>query len=465
MRRRVDPPLLLRRLERPAHPGHHRRAACSAGWAPRGSRARSAPRRPARPRPGSTARWPGVAFAGLRARAADRPLGRQPLGLRHPPRAVHPGGAEAGARSWWSIDPRRTPLAKQADLHLAPRPGTDLPLALAAIRWFFENGRADLAFLAEHATGGEELRRRAQPWTFERAAEVAGIAGRRDRGASSTSTPSPRRRVIRTGWGMERNRNGGSAVAAALALPAVAGKFGVRGGGYTMSNSRRRGGPRRRRRRWRSRRPPTRTINMNLLGETLLERADPPVQRPVRLQLQPAGDHAEPGEVRARPRARGPVHRRLRPGVDRHRPAGPTWCCRRPTSWSTRTWCAATARTLLQQHAAGGRAGGRGALEPRGLRRAARSGSGSPGRAIRRRPTSSRAALLAPPRSGCAPSWSATASRAPRLRHGARPVRRRLPAHAGPQDPSRPRGARPRGARAASTASRTTRRRRPSRWP
>ena len=29
------------------------------------------------------------------------------------------------------VDPRRTPLAKQADLHLAPRPGTDLPLALA----------------------------------------------------------------------------------------------------------------------------------------------------------------------------------------------------------------------------------------------------------------------------------------------------------------------------------------------
>jgi anaerobic selenocysteine-containing dehydrogenase len=42
--------------------------------------------------------------------------------------------------------------------------------------------------------------------------------------------------VIRCGWGVERNRNGGSAIAAILALPAVAGKFGVRGGGYTMSN-------------------------------------------------------------------------------------------------------------------------------------------------------------------------------------------------------------------------------------
>jgi anaerobic selenocysteine-containing dehydrogenase len=42
--------------------------------------------------------------------------------------------------------------------------------------------------------------------------------------------------VIRSGWGLERNRNGGSAVAAVLAIPAVAGKFGVRGNGFTMSN-------------------------------------------------------------------------------------------------------------------------------------------------------------------------------------------------------------------------------------
>jgi len=43
--------------------------------------------------------------------------------------------------------------------------------------------------------------------------------------------------LIRCGWGLERNRNGGQAVAAVLALPALLGKFGVRGGGYTMSNS------------------------------------------------------------------------------------------------------------------------------------------------------------------------------------------------------------------------------------
>ena len=39
------------------------------------------------------------------------------------------------------VDPRTTPLAKQADIHLAVRPGTDLPVALAIHRYLFEERR------------------------------------------------------------------------------------------------------------------------------------------------------------------------------------------------------------------------------------------------------------------------------------------------------------------------------------
>ena len=68
------------------------------------------------------------------------------------------------------IDPRSTPLARQADLHLAPRPGTDVAIALAIHRYLFEEGFADAQFLAEHTKGAEQLRARAAAWTFERAA-------------------------------------------------------------------------------------------------------------------------------------------------------------------------------------------------------------------------------------------------------------------------------------------------------
>ena len=174
------------------------------------------------------------------------------------------------------VDPRKTRLARQADLHIALRPGTDLPVALSLISWLFESGRADLSFLAAHASGADTLRARAAAWTFTRAAAEAGVAAA-DLEAFARLYADASPAVIRCGWGPERNRNAGSAVAAILALPAVAGKFGVRGGGYTMSNS-----PA-----WRdidegaaaaARQPPTRAVNMNQLGAALTELDAPPVK-------------------------------------------------------------------------------------------------------------------------------------------------------------------------------------------
>jgi anaerobic selenocysteine-containing dehydrogenase len=172
------------------------------------------------------------------------------------------------------VDPRTTPLAKQADIHLAVRPGTDLPVALAIHRYLFEEGHADEMFLAAHATGAAQLRDKAQQWTFDRAAREAGILPERlQRVAELYASTSPA--LVRCGWGQERNRNGGNASMAILALPAVGGKFGVRGGGYTMSNSSAWGITRS----WiRADEPSTRIINMNQLGAALTERTDPPIK-------------------------------------------------------------------------------------------------------------------------------------------------------------------------------------------
>src|SRR5262245_27420501 len=171
------------------------------------------------------------------------------------------------------VDPRATALARTADFHLPVKPGTDVAVALAIHRYLFTNGYADEAFLRDHATGAEQLRERAEPWTFDKAAAVAGVdAGTLEQIASLYATTSPA--LVRCGWGLERNRNGGNAAMAVLALPAVGGKFGVRGGGYSMSNSAS----------WNIERPwigapepDTRLVNMNHLGRALTEYDDPPV--------------------------------------------------------------------------------------------------------------------------------------------------------------------------------------------
>jgi anaerobic selenocysteine-containing dehydrogenase len=174
------------------------------------------------------------------------------------------------------IDPRATSLARQADLHIAPRPGTDLPIALALHRFLFEHALADERFLAEHARGAAELRARAEEWTIARAAAEAEVDPLTlETFAQMYASTSPA--LVRCGWGLERNRNGGSAAAAILALPAVAGKFGVRGGGFSMSNSSAFGI---KAAAWMNDTPEPRTrlVNMNHLGRALTEFKDPAVE-------------------------------------------------------------------------------------------------------------------------------------------------------------------------------------------
>jgi anaerobic selenocysteine-containing dehydrogenase len=181
---------------------------------------------------------------------------------------------EAGA-ALVVIDPRRTNLARRADLHLALKPGTDVVVALAVHRYLFEHDLADEPFLAAHAEGADRLRERCAEWTLDRAAEVAGLDPELlENFAEMYADLSPA--IIRCGWGLERNRNGGNAALAVLALPAVGGKFGVRGGGYSMSNA---AAWNLSSESWIARaEPDTRVVNMNRLGRALLEMRDPPIR-------------------------------------------------------------------------------------------------------------------------------------------------------------------------------------------
>ncbi|MFF4248315.1 molybdopterin oxidoreductase family protein [Streptomyces sp. NPDC001822] len=56
------------------------------------------------------------------------------------------------------IDPRRTRTAEQADLHLAPRPGTDLALALGMLHLVVADGRVDEEFVRTRTRGWDEAR-------------------------------------------------------------------------------------------------------------------------------------------------------------------------------------------------------------------------------------------------------------------------------------------------------------------
>ena len=173
------------------------------------------------------------------------------------------------------VDPRRNFSDAEVDLHLPVLPGTDLPVALAIIDHFVRTGRLDETFLEHNVVELEPLFDQAQTWSLERAAEVSGVSAQSIQQLAEIYADSEPA-LIRCGWGLERNRNGGQAVAAVLALPALVGKFGVRGGGYTLSNS---GTYSFDRSRVLGEMPgATRSLNMSQLGRWLDRDLEPPVK-------------------------------------------------------------------------------------------------------------------------------------------------------------------------------------------
>jgi anaerobic selenocysteine-containing dehydrogenase len=127
------------------------------------------------------------------------------------------------------IDPLRSKIAEQADLHLTPRPSTDVLLGLALAVELHELGAHDQRFISEHVSGYDEFMELARAWPVERAAETCGVRAA-DIRLLARWMAQAERLVIAPGNGLERGRNGGSGIRAAIALPALLGKLGPESG-------------------------------------------------------------------------------------------------------------------------------------------------------------------------------------------------------------------------------------------
>ncbi|MGY1743713.1 MULTISPECIES: molybdopterin oxidoreductase family protein [unclassified Blastococcus] len=82
------------------------------------------------------------------------------------------------------VDPRETPVARAATVHLAPRPGTNVMLMNALLHEIIGNGWVDHAYLDAHTVGFEELAERVADYPPEVAAEVCDVPVERIREAA-----------------------------------------------------------------------------------------------------------------------------------------------------------------------------------------------------------------------------------------------------------------------------------------
>jgi anaerobic selenocysteine-containing dehydrogenase len=74
------------------------------------------------------------------------------------------------------VDPRPTPVARHATVHLAPLPGTNVALMNALLHEIIRNDWVDHEYIASHAVGFDELRTRVAEYPPERAATICDVS-------------------------------------------------------------------------------------------------------------------------------------------------------------------------------------------------------------------------------------------------------------------------------------------------
>jgi anaerobic selenocysteine-containing dehydrogenase len=74
------------------------------------------------------------------------------------------------------VDPRRTPVAEHATVHLAPRPGTNVMVMNALLHELIEHEWIDREYVDQHTVGFDELATMVATCTPERAAEVCDVS-------------------------------------------------------------------------------------------------------------------------------------------------------------------------------------------------------------------------------------------------------------------------------------------------
>jgi anaerobic selenocysteine-containing dehydrogenase len=107
------------------------------------------------------------------------------------------------------VDPRVTGIADRADLHVPLLPGTDAVFAMAITAELERRGKLNSTFIRDHVSGAEEFLAICREWTLDDAADECGIdvsVFQECVNLISDSSPA----MLRMGWGVERNVNGGS---------------------------------------------------------------------------------------------------------------------------------------------------------------------------------------------------------------------------------------------------------------
>ncbi|HET9140365.1 molybdopterin oxidoreductase family protein [Actinophytocola sp.] len=165
-----------------------------------------------------------LAGAGAVLLAGSNPAETMPPFLQHLARAREGGGLIV-------VDPRRTPTAEQATLHLQPAPGTDLALALGILHAARAGGLLCADYSAKRTNGFDAAWRIAAGWWPERVERITGVSAA-DQHAAARLLAGAEHAYVLTGRGTEQHASGTDTVSAWINLALGLGLPGRAGSGY-----------------------------------------------------------------------------------------------------------------------------------------------------------------------------------------------------------------------------------------
>jgi assimilatory nitrate reductase catalytic subunit len=131
------------------------------------------------------------------------------------------------------MDPRMTPIARNADLFIPVRSGGDIGVFNGMLHVMIERGWIDREFIARHTTGWEQVEEAVRKYTPEYAAKIAGVPASMIVRAAEIWGPAPTSFLLHA-RGIEHHSKGVLNCMAAINLVVASGRIGREGCGYAM---------------------------------------------------------------------------------------------------------------------------------------------------------------------------------------------------------------------------------------
>jgi anaerobic selenocysteine-containing dehydrogenase len=132
------------------------------------------------------------------------------------------------------VDPRTTHLARKADVHLQPRPGSDGALALGLLRAIVDGDLFDEEFVTQWTVGFEELKALLEEYPLEKVEEITWVPKEEIRKAAHLYAAT-RPACVFLGNALDQQTNTSQTIRAITALMTVTGNLDIPGGNVILS--------------------------------------------------------------------------------------------------------------------------------------------------------------------------------------------------------------------------------------